>query len=606
MSMTDVNSNDLIKEDVSPEKVTEEVKEAVTETAETVESTVEEIATTAENTVQTAEMTSEESAEEAAQAAEAATTPTDEEAAKMAEIERLAAEKFAAQKGSKFEYKKEVNIDNKWLNIVGMAAILFLVGAVIIYLMPSKRVSRLITKADEFYAAADYDNAGKTYEKALMIDALSPEAAKGFISSAMAESTDKAGEDFKKVLTGVETIKARNGELKIDEEKVPAWVEVFLLSPEIFRAEEDAKNLAEGYEMLNNPSELKPALANAYYEWGEVLSIGNYEEALACFDKALNYSDYAESYKKEIRNDVSTIIDDLKTADKFDKAYEVLKKYEKSLFAEESDAIRQSIASAEALYNTKISLLSEVYDTLSPYYESVKDTPVKNRVKEDTPLFGFLGENWEKMLMLDGSEDANALAYSFTEPVFNYAKEGFNSNFTGVGCGLYTFGEKYTYDGGEGIPYYFYFGGYKNGKRDGFGITFVKVDVSSYLAFEGEWKDDAPNGFGISYECDMYSYTSLAEYRRATYGEFKNGLENGSMVTIAVLNEHPDTYFKGSYTAENGYVAPVEGDLINYGIVDPVPEGYKLITVLASDVAGYDFSIPLYTTVDALMAVEGF
>ena len=77
------------------------------------------------------------------------------------------------------------------------------------------------------------------------------------------------------------------------------------------------------------------------------------------------------------------------------------------------------------------------------------------------------------------------------------------------------------------------------------------------------------------------------------------------MTSIAVLNDHPDTYFKGSYKAENGAVAPVEGDLINYGIVDPVPEGYKLITVLASATEGYDYIIPIYIPVDSLMAAVG-
>ena len=137
-------------------------------------------------------------------------------------------------------------------------------------------------------------------------------------------------------------------------------------------------------------------------------------------------------------------------------------------------------------------------------------------------------------------------------------------------------------------------------------MIFIRVDVSSYMAFEGEWAQDLPNGFGASYECDMYSYTSLAEYRRVTFGEYKDGFENGEMTSIALLNEHPDTYFKGSYKAENGIAAAVEGDLINYGIVDPVPEGYKLIAVLASAEAGYDYIIPVYVPVDKVLGVVGW
>ena len=78
------------------------------------------------------------------------------------------------------------------------------------------------------------------------------------------------------------------------------------------------------------------------------------------------------------------------------------------------------------------------------------------------------------------------------------------------------------------------------------------------------------------------------------------------MTSIALLNEHPDTYFKGSYKAENGAVNPVEGDPINYGIVDPIPEGYKLIAVLPSADAGYDYIIPVYVQNDATLGVVGW
>lgn len=594
--MTDVNSNDVFEEDAK--KVTEEVAETAAETAETVSEAVTEAESEAAETTEAVTEATAETAEEAPEAAS-------EVDARMAEIEKLAAEKFGNQKNKKFEYKKEFNIDNKWFNIVGMAAILFLVAAVIVYLMPSKRVARLITKADELYAEADYENAGKTYEKALMIDALSPEAAKGFVSSAMADGSESAGDDLKKVISGVEAIKARNGELKIEEEKIPAWVDVFLLSPEIFTAKEDAEVLTEGYELLNEPAELEPALANAYYEWGETAMGTDIDEAIAGFDKSLSFSDNAKSYEQQVKENVTDIIENLKNAGEFQKAHDVLKHYTK-LFGADFDTVKAGIVAAEELYGIKTELLSEVYNAIDPYYESVKDEPIKNRVKEDTPLFGFIAENWEKMLMIDGSENADRLAFSFTADAFTYAKEGFSSNFTGVGCGLYTYGDRFSMDDGtEGIPYYFYFGEYKDGKRNGYGIAFVKVDVSSYIAYEGEWKDDEPNGFGVSFECDMYSYTSLAAYRRATYGEFEDGLENGDMTSIVLLNEHPDTYFKGSYKADKGFVAPVEGDLINYGIVDPVPEGYKLITVLASATAGYDYIIPIYIPVDSLMAAVG-
>ena len=572
--MTDVNGNDITEEVMEENKAVEAEAEAVAE----------------------------EVTESATETAEEAVAPVEDE--KPEKPKKTKKSKPKKEK-TPLVYNREVVVSDRWNNIILIALVLMIIVGVMIYFLPVNRVKRLIKKGNEAYAVEKYEDACKYYEKAVITDVLNPFAAKSLISADMAASNGEEGEDLKKVITGLEDYKERKGELVIADENVPAWTDFFLMSPEIFNGREDTEILEMGYEMLNNPSELKPALANAYYEWGEAVTAENYTEACDSFDKALAFSDNAETYKAQVNEQVLGIIESLKTADEYDKAYEVLNRYASVI--NDAEAVKTGIAEAEALYGIKVELLSEVYAAFSPYYESVKDTPLKERVKEDTPLFGMIAENWEKMLMIDGSEKADTLAFSFAADAYTYAPEGFKEGFTGVGCGLYPYGDRFTReDGTEGTGYYFYFGEYKNGVRDGYGMIFIKADVSSYMAFEGEWKNDLPNGFGASFECDMYSYTSLAAYRRVTFGEYKDGYENGDMTSIALLNEHPDTYFKGSYKAENGAVNPVEGDPINYGIVDPIPEGYKLIAVLASADAGYDYIIPVYVLDDATLGVVGW
>ena len=583
--MTDVNGNDVTNE------VTEvnEAKDIAGEAAETVEAAVE---TTEVIQTETAEAATESA--EASKHAEASDATKDNRKKKRKKREK-----------NSFVYNRELVVSDRWNNIILIALVLAVIVGVCIYFLPVNRVKRLVKKGNECYAVEKYDDACKYYQKAVLADVLNPFAAKSLITADMAADNGEAGEDLKQVLEGLDSYKARKGELVIEEENIPAWTDFFLMSPELFNGREDAEVLKRGYEMLGNPSELKPALANAYYEWGDAVTVDNYTEALDSFDKALEFSDNAETYTSQVKEQVTAVIETLKNADEYDKAYEVLKRYESLL--NDAASVKENIRRAEELHGIKIELLSQVYLAFRPYYDTVKDTPLKDRVKEDTPLFGMIAENWEKMLMLDGSEKADELAFSFAADEYNYAPEGFKDGFTGIGCGLYPYGDRYTKeDGSEGTGYYFYFGEYKNGKRDGFGMIFIKVDVSSYMAFEGEWKDNLPNGFGASFECDMYSYTSLAEYRRVTFGEYKDGYENGEMTSIALLNEHPDTYFKGSYKAVSGVADSVEGDPINYGIVDPIPEGYKLIAVLASAEAGYDYIIPVYVLKDSVLGVVGW
>ena len=208
---------------------------------------------------------------------------------------------------------------------------------------------------------------------------------------------------------------------------------------------------------------------------------------------------------------------------------------------------------------------------------------------------------------IDGSYNAQTVANSGASNAYCFSPDGFSSDFTGKACGVYTFGDAYVdSDGNSTMPYYFYFGDYKNGKRDGYGVIFIGTASTSYDVFEGTWVDDKPEGFGGYYSNDMYDYTSLAKLRMLTYGNFSLGLQDGEMTVLAVMNEQPDTYFKSTYEAKMGYVEPLLGDPLEHGIVTETPEGCSLIATVASVTDGNDYFVAVYAKEGALKGVYGF
>lgn len=472
---------------------------------------------------------------------------------------------------------------------------------VIVLCLPTKRFERNIKSADKFYYSADFEKAKAKYLKG---EAVLPDSVIGYLGeilSMQAMADDAIQDRYEETAAAVLSIAS------IRESEADKATEFFLLAPEILSGREEARKdiLYAAYEKLTAPAELKTALADAYFDYAKTLSDTSKKEALENFDIALELSGNSETFKETVSECVLSYVESLKLLDEFDQAYSVLEHY-KELLSDKYDGAYEAVAASHALYNTKLELLSKVTEAMKPYYEQHASDFSKETVEAyPDPVFRMLDWDWSNMLSLDGSLAADTVAYSFSQNSYLYAESGFGENYTGVGCGLYTYGNAYDNNGRLETGYYFYYGDYKNGKRDGYGFSIVRVDATSYLAFEGEWKDDMPNGFGVLYKSDMYAYTSLAEYRQITYGNWTDGYANGSMTSKAVLNEHPDTFFLGGFDAANGNVEALEGDPIEYGIVDAVT-GRKLIAILQSVTDGYNHFFTIYLDEGQLVKIFGF
>ncbi len=385
-------------------------------------------------------------------------------------------------------------------------------------------------------------------------------------------------------------------------------IDFFLLIPEIIENTETRVDYAkQAYELLPDNSDIKTMLADAYYAYGTDLLKTDKEKALEAFDETLSLSDNAESYTETVSGAVLSLIDAYISTDDFDKSYSLLDKYSEQLSLN-YDEVKATIDTAENLYQIKNELLSNAENYLKPFYAEYSTSCSLETVQSmETALYRGSTYDFSGMLSLDGSNEAETLALSGAAHSYIYTQDGYNSNFTGTAAGLYLIGEQYTNDDGSlGQGYYFYYGDYVNGIREGYGIIIIKLDDSSYEVFEGTFKDDKPEGFGILYENGLSAVTSQNVMQKLTYGNFTGGLENGEMTVNAVLGEYPDTYFTTTYTADNGKVAPLEGELIDYNIVSEAPAGTNLSIIIPCVEEGDEFFIPIYLAEDSLLGVTAF
>lgn len=474
---------------------------------------------------------------------------------------------------------------------------------VIVFSTPSKRFAEAISKADKYYTDMNYEKALKYYEKASDIYEDSVRGYLGYILSDMALGSEETAEKYTEFAGYV----LNTGSVREGEED--SLIDFFLLSSEVLSdyIPTRVEIMDSAYEKFDEPADLKTSVADAHYEYGMLLGTEDYEEATAQFDRALELSDNSGSYIEGMSNVIVECLEYLKTNDDYDEAFALLEKYATVLNLD-YDTLHTGIENAESFYNIKCELLKNVYDAMSPYYDSYADSFSEETVEAfDNPVFRVLEYDWSQMLVLDGSAYADSLVSSFSQNEYVYAESGFTTDYTGLAAGLYPYGETYTKEDGTVCQgYYFYFGQYENGQRNGYGVMFAKTDSTSYIAFEGNFKNDKPNGFGVEYKSNMYAYTSLAEYRQVTYGNYTDGAMDGTMRSKAVLNEHPDTYFTGSYTADKGNVEALPGTPLDYNIVSDVKEGVKLICIMPSVDDGYDYFLPIYVDEGALLGVLGF
>lgn len=472
------------------------------------------------------------------------------------------------------------------------AVLVMAIVLLFVLLLPENRVKRYTGEGNKAYAAGEFDKALFKYLKAVDIKENAYKAWKGALLSAaasgQAETRDELAHD------ALYSIADRGTEFK--EEETKDAMELLLAAYEYLTDYLETGDLVwirleSAYEALSKPGELDPMMAGYAYNLAKALLDEDKDPVLALrmFSEALKYSDGSETFKEDAAKAAERSIEAYYRAEDFQNARNILDTWGDA-FDLDKERLEVDIVNAETIRATKLAFLSRVYDNMYPCFESLQGSFGENIPDKEKGLdIRMLKFDWFDMQNYDGSEAADALAMSSLEqdPII-FSPEGFMTEGETVACGIYPYGGLVRLeDGSITTSYYFFLGNYRDGKREGYGISFIRTGETSFYCFEGIWHNDAPNGYGILYRNNTYAHTQLAEYTDIIFGNFKDGYQDGTMLVRIALNEQPDTFYEGTYDVRDGYGVEVPSKTEDYELLEPIPEGYVLIGVIPSVSDGY-------------------
>lgn len=499
---------------------------------------------------------------------------------------------------------KDICTGRRFQLIFGAALLVLLIVFLTVYLLPSNRAGRASAKGDEFFAAAEYQRASEYYAKAISLKTDMLTARKNLIISDNAFDNEKAKQDIISADTVIHELPDM-----INEETLPTIIEIYLLVPEVYKESDPDTLIAlieSGCAVTSDSSDLQPALSDAYALKASTLINSDIESAIEYDQKSQAVRSRVTGNEEAIVNKLTEVIGMNIDSDNFDKAYELIGNYG-SMYAIDAGALTTSADAAKDLYETKVELLGNIYSVMEQYYSSLTGPVDEQYFESEEPVInGMTQFDFSALFEGDGSEAAEKLATSFTRDAYLYAP-GFSSEYDGLVCGLYTYGD--PYENSDGIiktKYYFYFGEYKNGARNGYGISFSESSDTSYKGYEGEWKDDAPNGFGAMSRVTGIGSDGTREYTKVAYGQFENGIQTGTMNVKVLLGAYPEMIFKGTYDVKDGIGAAVPEKTDDYEILAEVPENQTLIAVLPSSSEGYNFYVEILQKNTETLSAVGF
>ncbi|MCQ2519483.1 MAG: hypothetical protein MJ107_03015 [Lachnospiraceae bacterium] len=445
-----------------------------------------------------------------------------------------------------FHIREKLSVVN-WSPFIKVIAVFLIVAGLVLLVAlntSSRRYSRNYAKAEKLYSEGKYEEAERKYEKALKIDKTSVDCLLGILCSKEAIGADDTVDTYKSTLDS----------------------------------------------FLNFGEDVKASAINQITEYilHESMVYSNNEEArIDALEEGYEITDGSEDIKRILKERVEEGIEEERMNGEFDEAIELVNRFaDKDII--DSENIKAELMSEKEVYELKVKVLSEAYEALKDFKALAVDG--------ETDPFDF---DFSRIMALDGSLDADALAAASTDNSYIYIpSENYNEG-AGEGAGLYTFGEYYFDGKALVLPYLFYVGEYSDGKRNGYGISFMKNGEGSYTLYAGEWVNDYPEGKGARY---MKYSDAEKGYTRLYEGFWKNGLADGEINLVVKLEAVENTKFCGTFTATAGMgdAVPTESD--EYVVQNLRSE--RLIAVLASDTEGYAYSISCWqkesVAIDAL------
>lgn len=436
--------------------------------------------------------------------------------------------------------KKKKALIIAFINIFVIVGVL--IGAYFAYFTPEKRYDRSIKAADVAYDKKDYEDAEDDYLLALQIDDSSFAARLGLLKVYEAQNRKV---ELKRVFDeAIEYIHGVDEEAFVDNKY--NIIEIYLyasiaykddLNTRIRLFEEiylrEASNIQVNEQLVKNYLEL----ADEYYAKQDM------ENEILAYNRVLELEAENEIAWNTRIERIKTALDACMQQEDFDGADALIDKYVSLIDGFDFEAYRTEVAKKRQIHDSKYELLTAVFDNLS-------------------------NKEYEKMLEIDGSVIANFVSKHIDGSCVFTKEDGIVENYTGKAAAIISFKED---------AYYFYYGDFVEGNCEGNGVLYLMTNASnkSYYLYDGEWKDNKPNGKGISSSIHEYDETSKLFITREESGNFVDGLQNGKMTGTVILNES-ETY-KGSWKTENGVPKDVSSLYADYPF--SVPQGNVLYAV---------------------------
>ncbi len=412
------------------------------------------------------------------------------------------------------------NLKKKALPFIAAAvALIALIVGIAIYNTPANRVQRQLDLGNKYLEEENYEQAALAFEEAIAIDERCIEAYIGGLEAYLGAGDIDAAQDFYD--RTLEMLSSLNEDFLA--ENMDYAVELYLSAEEVYGDDLDkiAQVLEEGYTVTGEDARIKDKLVENYIEIGKKeTQDGAYEDALTVYDRLLELDNTNPDTISGLCECLNKYIDILMAAGRYDEIRALADKYRDVAVNVDFDGILAQIAELERIEAENRAFMQKVYELMAAQdYE-------------------------EGMRELYASEETAAFIERLENENYIYFPDN-NASHTGVGAGVYKFGE-----GG----YYFYYGDYVNNERKGSGTEFLNSGDGYYL-FTGAWDNDAPNGEGTeTIVGGMSSNGNGWRFDVVASGMLIDGLWDGQ-VNVILTESQTGEEFDLSFSAVKGIPA---------------------------------------------------
>lgn len=437
--------------------------------------------------------------------------------------EEIKAEEMTTE-SKKNGFWQKLSAGNKKLLLVAAAVVIAAaIGLGGVYNSPANQLSRQLNLGQKYLEEQNYEQAVVAFLNAIQIDDKCVEAYLGCITAyAEGGNTEELAAIYDSALETVNGL-----EKAALNENMETVVSIYLAAGEVYDDPGTlAKTLEQGFLISKENAEIKEELIKAYEDWAEQKNADD-EKILEIYDRLLELKGEDAQILEDMSLWLGLYIKKLWNDKKFDEVKKLVEKYGDYNLSIDTENILAKTEELETAEAQNQALMEKVY----AYMEA---------------------QDYEAMLSVDGSEEAADLAGSLgSGRSYVYFPEN-TADDHGMGTGIYTFGEGY---------YYFYYGNYANGERTGNGVIFIKNGEYQYTVFEGEWANDAPNGYGEERIENEKSTNDYVVHSKVKHGNLKEGLWDGKVEVI--LTDGSGSYDL-SFEAVSGIPTEDKTEEINY------------------------------------------